>query len=142
MFTEHDTPEHVCGGVADQCMGDEDFVAALGEGRTGVCCEEGLRCVFIEPFLGVCADPTLFTESVAEAPGAVAEAPGAVAEVPIEEIVLDTRPRTIAEDEKCGGTEFGTTEDQCLEGLFCQYQEPVFAKCVTCLLYTSPSPRD
>ena len=52
---------HECGVAGTQCMGDKAFLDGLeGEKRTGVCCEEGLRCIFQEPYVGLCADPQLF----------------------------------------------------------------------------------
>jgi hypothetical protein len=38
-------------------MGSNDFLFGLGEEREGVCCQDGLRCIFIEPELGICDDP-------------------------------------------------------------------------------------
>jgi hypothetical protein len=50
-------PPHECGGMGAQCMGDSEFVASLGAGRTGRCCKKGLACVFQAPYVGLCADP-------------------------------------------------------------------------------------
>lgn len=50
-------PPHECGGLGVQCMGDKTFLAKLGEGRTGRCCADGLKCVFQAPYVGLCADP-------------------------------------------------------------------------------------
>ena len=46
-------------------MGTQEFVLGLGvdskgEQRPGVCCKEGLRCIFKEPFVGTCEDPNLY----------------------------------------------------------------------------------
>lgn len=53
-------PPHKCGDVGAQCMGDQAFLDILGSGRIGACCKEGLRCVFKEPYMGVCADAALY----------------------------------------------------------------------------------
>ena len=60
-------PPHECGTVGTQCMGDQDFLTSLGEGRTGRCCDKGLSCIFQAPYLGLCADP-LHYESAASFP--------------------------------------------------------------------------
>lgn len=119
-YTLHDKPTHECGGVGDKCMGDDDYVKALGSDRKGTCCKDNLRCVFQEPFLGVCAKPEEYQTDTDDG----------FTTPPVEELSKDTRKRTIREFQKCGGSPFGTTKNQCKEGLFCQYQTPTYAKCV------------
>lgn len=58
-------PAHQCGTLGTQCMGDQDFLASLGEGRTGSCCEEGLKCIFQAPYVGLCADPMHYVSATA-----------------------------------------------------------------------------
>jgi hypothetical protein len=53
-------PPHACGDVGEQCMGDQAFLDILGVSRAGACCKKGLSCVFKEPYIGICADPTLY----------------------------------------------------------------------------------
>ena len=130
-------PPHECGGIGTQCMGSTEWLLALGvdeEGnnREGVCCEDGLYCIFQDADYGICDDPANYVcEDINNCPALEDSMAPGPAGTDGDLLLLDTRPRSLAEDEKCGGSEFGTTEDQCLEGLFCQYQDPLFAKCVT-----------
>ena len=55
-------PPTECGDIGAQCMDPPDFVLGLGvdgngDQRPGVCCKKGLRCIFVEPYLGVCDEP-------------------------------------------------------------------------------------
>ena len=67
-------PPHECGDVGAQCMGDKEFVANLGEGRTGRCCAKGLACVFQAPYVGLCADPNhyIYADAFPQLPDASA----------------------------------------------------------------------
>ena len=54
-----------CADIGTQCMGTPEFVLGLGvdgngNQRLGVCCKEGLRCVFMEPYLGVCDEASKY----------------------------------------------------------------------------------
>lgn len=58
-------PPTDCGDVGTKCMGTTEFVLGLGvdgkgHQRLGVCCKQGLRCIFLEPYVGVCDDPNKY----------------------------------------------------------------------------------
>lgn len=103
-----------CGGAGTKCMGDQDFLDAFG--ATGICCKDGLRCIFQELFVGICADPKLFLGS-SHLTGPSDLSLSVETDTPTESDPLtepevaspvpgtespDTRPRTIKEHKKCG----------------------------------------
>lgn len=105
LFNVQSEPPHECGAAGTKCMGDGAFLEGLGAGRVGVCCEEGLRCVFQGPYEGVCADPKLFLSSPHTSGESIPDDTPTVAAVDDNNTPAvaspDTRPREKAEHKKC-----------------------------------------
>jgi PAN domain len=101
-------------GAGKQCGGDVKWVAKA-EKAGGICCQDGLDCVWESPTLSKCVKIPAIQPK----------------DSPFGD--MGVRPRAAGKNKKCGGSVEGTAlSDACIAGanLFCEYQKSFFAKCV------------